>query len=105
MTIIEPNKTNRGVKLLFAGSIAALMGAAFWSIILYNKTVNMEHDIVTKNREYQALLAKNGELKQTLYSMTDVKNLQRAARDGGLTLIAHPEYVEPGSRVALAAAD
>ncbi|MDO8585070.1 MAG: hypothetical protein Q7R85_03045 [bacterium] len=103
MTIIQPNRTNRLTNIVFAMSLLALLGVATWSIMLYNKTVNITHDISEKDQEYQALLAKNAELKNTLYTITDVKNLRRAAEALGFAPITRPEYVEEDKAPVLAA--
>ncbi|MBI2075384.1 MAG: hypothetical protein HYT82_01810 [Candidatus Harrisonbacteria bacterium] len=104
MTIIEPNKTQRGVRIVFAGSIVALIGVALWSIVLYNRTVNMAHEISAYERAYNAMLVKNGELKHTLYALTDVKNLRRVAANLGLVPMRHLEYIEEDRAPALASA-
>jgi len=103
MTIIQPNKTNRLTNVVFTMSLLALLGVASWSIVLYNRTVNMTHDISGKDREYQALLAKNAELKNALYAITDAKNLRHVAEASGLVPVAHPEYIEEDRAPALAA--
>ena len=105
MTIIQPNKTQRGIRIVFAGSILALFGVALWSIVLYNRTVNMAHEISANERAYKAMLVKNGELKNTLYALTDVKNLRRTAANLGLVPIRQPEYIEEDRASALASAD
>ena len=105
MTIIEPNKTKRGVRIVFMGSILALFGVALWSIVLYNRTVNMAHEISANERAYNAMLVKNGELKNTFYALTDVKNLRRAAAHLGLVPIVHPEYIGEDKAPAFASAD
>lgn len=103
MTIIQPNKSSRGINLIFTASMLALFATASWSIVLYNGTVNTAHDISAKEREHKVLLAKNAELKNTFYALTDANNLRRAAESAGLRAIARPEYVEEGRAPALAA--
>lgn len=103
MTIIQPNRSSRGINLVFTASILALLATASWSIVLYNGTVNIAHDISAKEREYKTLLAKNAELKNTFYALTDTNNLRRAAESAGLRAIARPEYVEESHSPTLAA--
>lgn len=102
MTIIQPNRSSRGINLVFTASMLALLATASWSIVLYNGTVNITHDIAAKEREYKALLGKNAELKNTFYALTDANNLRRAAESAGLRAIARPEYIEERAQ-ALAA--
>ncbi len=102
MTIIQPNRTNRLTNIVCAMSLLALLVVAAWSIVLYNKTVNATHDISAKEAEYKALLVKNAELKNTLYTLTDAKNLRHIAEVSGLVPIIRPEYIEEGSAPVLA---
>lgn len=102
MTIIQPNRTNHLTNIVFAMSLLALLAVAVWSIALYNATVNVTHEISAKEREHNALLAKNAELKNAFYAVTDIKNLRRVAETSGLRPITNPEYVEEGRVPTLA---
>lgn len=103
MTIIQPNNTHRVTTLFFAASMAALLAVAAWSIALYNGSVNIAHEISAKEQEHKALLAKNAELKNTFYAVTDAEHLRRIAESSGLRPIVNPEYIEENHAPALAA--
>lgn len=94
MTILEPNKSTTRVNKFFVCSVSALIAVALWSIFVYNQTVNVAHSITSYEKEYKLLLAKNAELKNRIYAVTDVKALRQFAAGRGLVPVKSPEYVE-----------
>ncbi len=99
MTIIGPNKAAKMANNMLIVSLASLLGIAVVSIFIYNQTVNLTHELKTKEKDHQAMLTENAELKNNRYNMTDSKNLAFAAKSGGLVKAQDIEYVE-GDEVA-----
>ena len=105
MTIIEPNKNKKTVAKLLWGGGALLFGIAIWSVMVYNETVNIEQAIKIKDTELHETKAKNIELQNTLYALTDVRRLREAADRAGLMRVEKPEYIEIGEGIAIARAE
>jgi len=80
--------------LLLAASIASLIGVSVWSIIIYNQTVTLSHDISEVENRQRELEAKNAELKNDRYARVDAKELHATAVRYGLIKIEKPEYLE-----------
>ncbi len=94
MTIIEPNKNKQRINRFFAFSVLSLFSVALWSILIYNQTVSLSHDLIDGEREYKNALTRNAELKNIRYTMTDAKNLRHSAESHGFVGIKNPEYFE-----------
>lgn len=102
MTIIGPNKAAKVANHMLILSLASLLVIAVVSIFVYNQTVNLTHEVKTKERDHQALLTENAELKNSRYNMTDIKNLTVAARTAGLVKPIDIEYIERNEIPSLA---
>lgn len=94
MTIIEPNKeiNKKKSNLLLVGSIAALLGVAFWSIIVYNDTVSLAHKIKEAKNSYQDLVSQNAELKNQRYALLDNREAHALTIKYGLVKV-EPQYI------------
>ena len=96
MTIIEPNKNikKKQSNLMLVGSIAALLGVALWTIVVYNQTVTLGHKFSEAKNQLQELTSRNAELKNNSYQVMDTKSLHGVAREFGLVKVENPEYLE-----------
>ncbi len=79
---------------MLVGSIAALLGVAFWTIMVYNQTVILSKEFSEVKNHLEELVAKNAELKNDSYSAIDTKSLHNIAREFGLVKVENPEYLE-----------
>ncbi len=94
MTIIGPNKAAKVANNMLVVSLTSLLAIAVISIFVYNQTVNLTHELKTKEKDHQVLLTENAELKNSRYNMTDAKNLVSVAKYGGLVKAQDIEYIE-----------
>jgi hypothetical protein len=92
MTILEPNKY-QGVNRAFWTVMAILLLVTAWSILIYNHTVLLSHELRAKEQAYKAAAAKNIELKNERYAQTEGKVLQKIASSRGLVKVRTPGYI------------
>lgn len=95
MTILEPNK-HQGVNQLLWSSAVLLLMVTGWSIVVYNETVLLHHELGDKEAAYQAAMTKNAGLKNERYAQTEGKMLRGIAEARGLVKVRNPEYVKIG---------
>ncbi len=94
MTIIEPQKNKRSINVLLLSSISLSLCAVFFSVFVYNSTINLVRASSGAHGDEQSALTRNAELKNKLYSLLDAKNLRALAEAQGLKRVANPEYLE-----------
>ena len=63
------------------------------SILFYNRTVVLHRAVAAQTQALQALQVKNAELKNSLYTVLDSRNLMAAASRRGLIKEANPSYL------------
>ena len=97
MTIIEPNKRRSKLKWLIFPVILVIFAGAYFSIAIYNTTVNLKHLFKTREAELRHLQIINVELRNRLYALLDAHNLRTAAEALGLVLEKNPSYLETGT--------
>ena len=93
MTIIQPNRS--GYKINFSISILALMlmVSIVWGVFVYNQLVSFRHEVSGFEKIVRQAEVENAELKNTLYQITDLKNLESSASSGRLVLEKNPKYL------------
>ena len=93
MTIVKP-KSRRFNKINF---LIILLGLSLGSSVLggmltYNELVNLRHDISKQDMALRKEEVSNAELKNQLYSIIDVKNLETLVGERSLVLEKNPDY-------------
>lgn len=94
MTIIEPKKNKQSSNFVVIGLILLLTFLAYWSVSIYNQTVNLRHALGDGEQELQNLKVANAELKNSFFQLTDPKNLISLGQERGLVKITAPHYLE-----------
>ncbi|NCN52833.1 hypothetical protein GW950_00010 [Candidatus Wolfebacteria bacterium] len=93
MTIIEPNK-QREQSYQFVYIAALLFTFAVSYIYLYNLNVSLKYQISVKEKEVQRFESSNADLRNELYSMLDIRNLDEVIKKHNLVQDKNPSYVE-----------
>jgi cell division protein FtsL len=104
MTIIQPAKSNTFLNIIIAILIAALLSGSLWLVALYNRLVNLNHNISELNTELNKLQTANAEVKKAIFAIFDSQNLEKLAEEKQLVKDRNPEYltITEGSAVAKA---
>ena len=93
MTFIKPGKTNIFLTLFLVLIIAGLMAGTFWLITLYNRTVNLDHQIAAAKMELDAIGTENTTLNNKIVTtLGNTDQLTSMATSAGL-ILAKPQYV------------
>jgi cell division protein FtsL len=92
MTIVQIRRSHHKVNL-FLILIGIVIIAAFWGVYNYNQLVNLRHEIIKRSNDLERIEVSNAELKNSLYLLTDVKNLQKIASERGLIIDKNPQYI------------
>ncbi|MCL4405266.1 MAG: hypothetical protein M1361_02485 [Patescibacteria group bacterium] len=92
MSIIQPNK-RKSVVMLIAG--LSVMFALFivGNIVIYSKTVNINHDLAALEGNMSNLQVQNAELRTNLYTETDSDALSKIIAAKGLVEDKNPQWV------------
>lgn len=93
MTIIQPHKNNKRSNLLAAFLSLSTVVLSVLLIFLYNDLVNLKHEIESYDENIRKAEASSAELKNSLYSILDNKNLESLANES-LILDKNPEYIK-----------
>ena len=94
MPIIEPKKEKSKIKYVIFGLILAASFGAYVSILLYNGIVNLRHGISESEEEISRLEAANADLKNKLYSVTEIENLKLLGSKSNLIPDRKPEFIK-----------
>lgn len=94
MTIIQPNK-NKNFLIRFGILLSLpLFGGVILLIMLYNQTVNFEHNFSLLDAKFKNVQAANAELKDKFFGLFVSENLEKLANDRGLVKEKNPQYIE-----------
>lgn len=69
------------------GLVLLMLVLAYWSISIYNQTVNLKHTLSDSQDQLQELKAASADLKNQLYQLTDSRNLIQLMEDRGLVKV------------------
>lgn len=94
MTFIQLNKNQNKINFLILILTFAAISSAVWGVFLYNQLVNFRHEIVNYEKIVSQAEVENAELKNTLYQIIDVKNLESAIGGRLLVIENKPQYVK-----------
>ena len=91
MTIIQPSKKENIARLIGALSllVAVVVGA---SVMVYAQTTALRYDIQALEKDLENIRVENAELKDTLYDLVDVSNLEKLAYERGLIQETNPQW-------------
>ena len=95
MTIIQPNKHKKEIAwtmtLIGLGVIAFSTSAM--TVFSYSKIAGLRHDISKLETDIDTARAKNADLGNSLFKMTDPQSLESIAAEKGLVEDRNPKWV------------
>jgi len=93
MTIIQPNKESGKINLATYLLITISVISAGWGVFVYNKLVNLRHEIEDQNISLRNSEVLNAELKNNIYNIVDANSLETFAQERALVLDNNPTYI------------
>jgi len=91
MTVIQPNKSQNLIHLLFIfGSLLVVVASLY--VFVYSNTVSLKYDIEKIEVELERLRVDNAELKNDFYSAVDSRKLEELAKEKGLIYDKNPQW-------------
>jgi hypothetical protein len=93
MTIVQPHKNNlTAAKISILFLTTALITSVLGWMFFYNQFVNLRHDLEAAELTISKAEVENAELKNDLYKIIDVKNLEVLAQERSLVVDKNPKY-------------
>lgn len=93
MTIIEPKK-KKSKFIIFAPILALLAAGVYLNVSFYNSIVELRHEIVKQEKEWERLEVEGADLKNKVYGLFDAAVMKKTASELGLILDKNPSYLE-----------
>jgi len=93
MTIVQPNNTTAFLNRVLIVLVVALVIGAGWVVVLYNRLVNLNHNLTDTNGQIRAVQTANAELKDRAFQLFTSQNLDQVAAARGLVKDREPRYV------------
>ncbi len=94
MTFIQPNKNKSIWNDILALLVAGLVAGVFGMVVLYNATVNLDHNVATAKTELDQIGAANTKLKNQIVAALGASDLGAVAAANGLVEDAKPQYFQ-----------
>ncbi len=91
MTVIQPNKNENLIHLLFIFG-AVLVAVTSLYVLIYSRTVSLKHDIEKIKTELETVRVQNAELKNEFYVAIDSRKLDELAKEKGLIYDKNPQW-------------
>jgi len=92
MTILEPKKNKIIANPFLTGLLLIFFILTLWSVIIYNQVVDLRYSLGGQTDQLQRLKVANADLKNQLYSLTNIQQLNQLAESKGLVKISAPRY-------------
>ena len=100
MTIIQPNKNNNFLNILLAFLGLSLILGVVWLVILYNRNVDITHNLKKIQNEFREVQTVNTELKDSIFKFFSGQNLENLAQQRQLIKEVKPEYFKVSEKWA-----
>ncbi|GEM_PF-442229 len=97
MTIIQPRKTSSYINTVLAILAAAFLIASVWLVILYNRAVNLSHNVIELKAEMKKTETGTADLNDKMFALMDSRALSEFAAASGLLKENNPEYLQANS--------
>ena len=78
---------------MLAALSIAILGGTFWLVVVYNQTVNAEHDIAAAKAKLDAIGAQNTAINNQMVATLSVTQAAALAAQDGLVQDNKPQYV------------
>jgi|SRR3989344_497359 len=93
MTIIEPKKNKLRIHFIATIFVGLLLLGGLLTVFAYNQSVSMSHRLGELTKEIEGLRVENADLKNDLYGILDLQNIDKLADKLGLIKEKKPEYL------------
>lgn len=94
MTIIHPHKTSPFINIILALLAGVLVVSSVWLVVLYNRSVNLDHNISSLKAQIKNMETETAELKDRIFTLLDTQALSRIAETEGLVKENSPRYLD-----------
>ncbi|MBU6500746.1 MAG: hypothetical protein KGJ89_03205 [Patescibacteria group bacterium] len=102
MTFIQPPKNKGFLNKIMALLAVSMALGVIWLIVIYNKSVTLDHNISQMNNEFQIIQSQNAELKDEIIKVADTKNSADLISQNNLIQDKNPQYFEINKQWSLA---
>ncbi|BCX16218.1 MAG: hypothetical protein KatS3mg098_447 [Candidatus Parcubacteria bacterium] len=92
MTVIEFSRRDLKINFLALTLVLILILVSAWMILVYNKSVDLKHDILLAREKLEDYQVKNAELKNNLFQILDNLDEESILASSGLVLDKSPQY-------------
>ncbi|MBU4347959.1 hypothetical protein KJ671_00430 [Patescibacteria group bacterium] len=99
MTIIEPNKSKYSYNPIILTLSVFLVALVCLNICFYNNNVVLKQSISIESKNLQKLQVANAEIKDQLYKITDINNMNSVIEAKNLVKDRNPEYFKNESEI------
>ena len=93
MTIIHPHKTSPFINIILMILAGILAVSSIWLVVLYNRSVNLDHNISSLKAQIKNMETETAELKDRIFTILDTQALSRIAETEGLVKERSPNYL------------
>ena len=91
---MTPSKSNRKLNTSIFLVSMTLFLVSLSNIYLYNRTVNLKHLIVDKEKAVQGLKAANADAKNKLFQFLSSESLNNILKEKEWVKVKNPEYLK-----------
>ncbi len=103
MTIIQSKKKNSSLRFALSALVVALTLSGGALVYLYNRAVNIQHNVTALIGEAKKLQTTNAELQDGIFTTFTGASVEAFAAEHGLVKDKTPHYIEIGSTHSKAA--
>ena len=93
MTIIEPKKNKLRLNFAVTAIMALILLGSLLIVFAYNRSVSMNYKLSETLKSIESLRVANAELKNSLYVILDLQNVEKLADKLGLVKEKRPDYL------------
>ena len=93
MTIIEPKNNKIRLNFIYTLIIGLVLAGALLSVFAYNQSVSLTHRLSETTKSIESLRVSNADLKNSLYAILDLQNIDQLADQLGLIQERKPDYL------------
>jgi cell division protein FtsL len=98
MTFIKSTQDSGPINKILIALIGLLVITAVVLIIIYNRYVNLNHELSQIGDQINKIQTENAEFKEKIFAQFDDLRLTELATERGLVKDRNPEYIEVGPR-------
>jgi hypothetical protein len=99
MTIIEPNKSKYSYNPVVLTLLVFFVSLICLNIYFYNNNVILKQSISIESKNLQKLQVANAEIKDQLYKITDINNMDSVIEAKSLVKERNPKYFQGESEI------